>query len=56
MLNLFKNIGWVEIAIIAVVLIVLFGGRLLPKIGKSVGESGKELKDATKELKDAVKE
>jgi len=51
---MFKNIGWPEILIIAVVLLVLFGGSLLPKFGKNIGESGKEIKKAAKELKDVV--
>jgi sec-independent protein translocase protein TatA len=53
---MFKNLGWPEILIIALVLLVLFGGKFLPKMGKNVGESGKELKKATKELKDVVTE
>jgi len=53
---MFQNIGWPEILIIAVVLLVLFGGKFLPKFGKNVGESGKELKEAAKELKEVIKE
>ncbi len=53
---MFKNIGWPEILIIAVVLLVLFGGKFLPKFGKNVGEGGKELKKATEELKETLKE
>lgn len=53
---MFTNIGWPEILIIAVVVLVLFGGKLLPKFGKNIGESGKELKKATKELKEVVEE
>jgi sec-independent protein translocase protein TatA len=53
---MFKNIGWPEILIIAVVLLVLFGGKLLPKFGKNIGESGKEMKEAAKELKETLKE
>ena len=53
---MFQNIGWPEILIIAVVLLVLFGGKLLPKFGKNVGESGKELKEAARELKETIKE
>ena len=52
---MFQNIGWPEILIIAVVLLVLFGGKFLPKFGKNVGESGKELKEAAKELKETIK-
>ena len=53
---MFQNIGWLEISIILLVVLVLFGGKLLHKAGKELGESGKELKKATKELKEAVKE
>ncbi len=53
---MFQNIGWPEILIIAVVLLVLFGGKFLPKFGKNVGESGKEMKEAAKELKEVISE
>lgn len=52
---MFQNIGWPEIAIVALVALVLFGGKLLPKMGKDLGESGRELKKASKELKEVVK-
>lgn len=55
-MELFKDIGWPEILIVALVLLVLFGGKLLPKVGKNIGESGKEMKEAAKELKDTIKE
>ncbi len=53
---MFANIGWTEIAIIAVVLLVLFGGSQLPKLARGLGASGKELKKANRELKDALTE
>lgn len=53
---MFSNIGWPEILIIAVVLLVLFGGAFLPKVGKEIGQSGKEIKKASKELNEAIKE
>jgi len=53
---MFRNIGWVEILIIAAVVLVLFGGSQLPKLAKGLGESGKELKKAKKELDEAIKE
>ena len=43
-----QNIGTTEIMIIAVVLLVLFGGRKLPELGRGIGESIKELKKAMK--------
>ncbi len=53
---MFANIGWVEILIIAAVVLVLFGGSQLPKLAKGLGESGKELKKAKKELDEAIKD
>jgi sec-independent protein translocase protein TatA len=53
---MFANIGWVEILIIAAVVLVLFGGSQLPKFARGLGESGKELKKAKKELSDAMNE
>ena len=52
---MFANIGTTEIIIIAVVLIVLFGAKFLPKVGKSLGESKVEMKKATKDLQNALK-
>jgi len=51
---MFANIGWLEILVIALVVLVLFGGSQLPKFAKGLGESGKELKKAKNELTDAV--
>ena len=51
---MFANIGVLEIAILATVLMVLFGSKQLPRVARSVGESGRDLKDATNEFKDTV--
>lgn len=53
---MFQNIGTTEIIIIAVVILVLFGARFLPKVGKNLGESQVEIKKASKELKDVISE
>ncbi len=53
---MFKNIGTTEIIIIALVLLVLFGSKLLPKFGRNLGESEKEIKKAGKELKEVIKD
>jgi len=53
---MFQNIGTTEIIIIAVVVLVLFGAKFLPKVGKNVGESQVEIKKAAKELKSVIKE
>ncbi len=53
---MFANIGTTEIIIIVVVLVVLFGARFLPKMGRSLGESKVEMKKATKDLQKALKD
>jgi len=53
---MFQNIGTVEIIIIALVLLVLFGGKKLPELARGLGTSGKEFKKAQKELKTALSE
>lgn len=51
---MFKNLGTTEIIIIAVVLLVLFGGKKLPELARGLGQSGKELKKAKAELEKAL--
>ena len=43
---MFQNIGSTEIIIIAVVLLVLFGGKKLPELAKGLGEASKEFRKA----------
>lgn len=42
-------IGSTEIIVIAVVVLVLFGGAALPKFARSIGEAKKEFAKAAKE-------
>ena len=51
---MFQNIGTTEIIVIAVILLVLFGGKKLPELAKGLGQSGKELKKAKSELEKAL--
>ena len=44
-----KNLGTPEIIIIALVLIVLFGGKNIPELIKGVGEAIREFRKASKE-------
>ena len=43
---LFRGIGGPEIAIVAVVLLLLFGATRLPKVGTSLGQSLRAFKSA----------
>lgn len=42
-------LGWNEILIIALIILVLFGGRKIPELMRGLGTGIKEFKDATKE-------
>lgn len=44
-----NNIGSTEIILIAVVILLLYGGKKLPELGKGLGQSVKELKKAVKD-------
>lgn len=43
---MFNGIGSTEIIIVAVVLLVLFGGKKLPEFAKGLGEAIRELRKA----------
>ncbi|HAV15339.1 MAG TPA: twin-arginine translocase TatA/TatE family subunit [Candidatus Pacebacteria bacterium] len=45
---MFKNIGSTEIVIIAVVLLVLFGGKKIPELVRGIGEAIREFRKALK--------
>ncbi len=43
-----KNIGAPEIIVVAILLLVFFGGKKLPELAKGIGDSIKEFKNAVK--------
>jgi len=45
----FRNLGTTELIIIALILILLFGGKKIPEFIKGVGEAVKEFRKASKE-------
>jgi sec-independent protein translocase protein TatA len=51
------NLGWVELSIILVIVVVIFGAGKLPEIGSSLGKSIRgfktEVADATKDGTDS---
>lgn len=53
---MFRQIGTGEIILILGVLLLLFGAKRLPEIGKSLGKGLREFKSATKGLADDVKD
>ena len=48
-LHMFLAIGWPQIAIIIVVVLLLFGGKKIPELMRGLGSGIKEFKDASKE-------
>ncbi|HLE48883.1 MAG TPA: twin-arginine translocase TatA/TatE family subunit [Patescibacteria group bacterium] len=43
-----RGIGTTELLIIAVVLLVLFGGKKLPELGKGIGDAIREFRNSMK--------
>jgi sec-independent protein translocase protein TatA len=58
--NVMGNLGFQEILLIAVVVLVLFGGRKIPEFMRGLGRGVREFNDAKdnvkKELEDGIKE
>tara|TARA_B100001939_G_scaffold301661_1_gene278353 strand:- start:186 stop:365 length:180 start_codon:yes stop_codon:yes gene_type:complete len=52
----FLMIGWPQIVLIIVVVLILFGGKKLPQLMKGLGEGMKEFKNASKDLNNDNKE
>lgn len=50
MFDFIRNIGLPELIIIAVILIILFGGKKVKELSRGLGESAKELKKVKKEF------
>jgi sec-independent protein translocase protein TatA len=46
------SIGWSEIMLIFFAVLLLFGTRRLPEVGRSLGKAIKEFKKAGRELQD----
>ncbi len=54
MFDFIKNIGTTELIILVIILVVLFGGRAIAKLGKTSGETVRELKNVKKEFTKAL--
>ncbi|AKM79006.1 TPA: twin-arginine translocase TatA/TatE family subunit [Candidatus Beckwithbacteria bacterium] len=46
---MFRNIGSTEIIVIAVIIILLFGGKKIPELMRGIGQAIKEFRRASKE-------
>lgn len=52
----FGNLGFMEILLILVVVLLLFGARRLPEIGASFGKSIKEFKRGLSDANNSIKD
>lgn len=52
----FGNLGFMEILLILVVVLLLFGARRLPEIGASFGKSIKEFKKGLSDANNSIKD
>jgi sec-independent protein translocase protein TatA len=43
---MFGNIGWPELLIVLVIVLVIFGAKRLPEAGRSLGAGMREFKDS----------
>lgn len=53
-LGFLANLGWMELTIIGVILLLLFGRRL-PEVGRSLGQGIVEFKKGLKDVTDDIK-
>jgi sec-independent protein translocase protein TatA len=51
---MFGSIGVPEILLILLVILILFGARRLPEIGKGLGKGIREFKKASREITDEI--
>ncbi|MFQ5905568.1 MAG: twin-arginine translocase TatA/TatE family subunit [bacterium] len=47
---MFGTIGWQEILLIFLVVLLLFGARRLPEVGKAFGKGIREFRNAVKDV------
>jgi len=50
------NFGFWEIVIIALIFLLIFGGKKIPELMKGLGKGVKNFKEGMKEVEDDVKE
>ena len=56
MILLIGNLGTGEIIIIAIVVLLLFGGKKIPELMRSIGKGVKSFKDGVKDIQNEIKD
>lgn len=56
MFDFIKNISPTELAIIVLILLILFGGKLVTRLARTSGETVKEIKKIGKEFTNALED
>ena len=51
----FQNLGMAEIAILALVVLLLFGGKKIPELMKGIGKGIRNFKEGVKGVEDDIK-
>jgi sec-independent protein translocase protein TatA len=46
------SIGWQELVVVGVIVLLIFGPKRLPEVGRSMGSAFKEFKAGTREIKE----
>ena len=54
-LLIFGCLGWGEILIIALIILLLFGGKKIPELMKGVGKGVRSFKEGMKEVEEDIK-
>lgn len=56
MLNFFKNISPTEWVVIALIVVIFFGGKIATRLGRASGETLKEIKKIKKNFTEAIED
>ena len=51
---MFGGIGWGEIMVVLIVVLIIFGPKRLPEIGRSIGKAIKEFKNTGREIRNDI--
>jgi len=52
--KMFSNIGFTELIIIMIIILIFFGPKKIPELAQSIGKGIKEFKKAMADMKDNV--